>query len=134
MKQLTFLLKMPGACTTTWHDPTENFSMVHSPHLQEHMHFNPCICAYANQTAYAEKCMCSTSGLVMVALQPKLSTSQKLHCPTTHISLICAEKMHVHIICNIYIFIGLNATTIEEQGDISLQGWRYCSPTARTFH
>ncbi len=30
--------------------------------------------------------------------------------------------MHVHIICNIYIFIGLNATTIEEQGDISLQG------------
>ncbi len=102
--------------------------MVHSPHLQEHMHFNPCICAYANQTAYAEqKYMCSTFGLVMVVLEPELCTTQKLHCPTTLFSLICAhanqpacaEKMHVHIICNIYIFIGLNATTT---GDISLQG------------
>ncbi len=79
-------------------------TMVHSPHLQTKQ--------------------------VMVALEPELSTSQKLHCPTTHLSFICAhanqpacaEKMHMHIICNIYIFIGLNATTIEEQGDISLQG------------
>ncbi len=61
---------------------------------------------------------------VMVTLDPELSTSQKLHCPTTYLSLIyahanqptCAEKMHVHIICNIYIFIGLNATTIEGKG------------------
>ncbi len=29
--------------------------MVHSPHLQEHMHFNPYIYAHANQPAYAEK-------------------------------------------------------------------------------
>ncbi len=106
----------------------QNDSMVHSPHLQEHMHFNSCICTYANQTAYAEKeCMCSTCiGLNATtsdgSLRAKtlLGDSQKLHCPKTHLSLICADKIHVHIICNIYIFIGLNATTIEEQGDISL--------------
>ncbi len=101
-------------------------------------------------SAHAAKCMCSTYAILKFSCNIKQCTptrrtihnfpqggSQKLHCSTIRLSLICAyanqparvEKMHVQDICNIYIFHCTKCNTSRRPFQIN-----YGSPKARTFH